>query len=95
MSAEINVLFSGWWVVDGGWWMVDGGWGPTFWFFKSLDINMIYTLCLDVYVCIYKSVHNNFVMGLILLKSWRPHLRKSKSPKVGRFFKNHTKSIGF
>ena len=57
-----------------------GGWWATFWFFKSLDINMIYTLCLDVYVCIYKSVHNNFVMGLILLKSWRPHLTKIKIP---------------
>ena len=26
-------------MVGGGWWM-----GPTFWFFKSLDINMVYTL---------------------------------------------------
>ena len=34
----------------GGWWVVDGGWGTTFWFFKSLDINMVYTL--DVYVYI-------------------------------------------
>ena len=24
--------------------MVGGGWGPTIWFFKSLDINMVYTL---------------------------------------------------
>ena len=28
--------------------MVGGGWGTTVWFFKSLDINMVYTL--DVYV---------------------------------------------
>ena len=25
-----------------------GGWGPTFWFFKSLDINIIYSLDSDV-----------------------------------------------
>ena len=24
--------------------MVEGEWGHTFWFFKSLDINMVYTL---------------------------------------------------
>ena len=24
--------------------MVGGGWIPTFWFFKSLDINMVYNL---------------------------------------------------
>ena len=65
--------------------MVDGGWGPTFWFFKSLDINMLYILCLDVYVYIKKSVHTNFVMELILLKSWRPDQLKSKSPKVPDF----------
>ena len=29
---------------------VGGWWGRTFWFFKSLDINMVYTL--DVYVYI-------------------------------------------
>ena len=34
MSAEIIVLFSGWWVVG-------GGWGPTFWSFKYLDNNLI------------------------------------------------------
>ena len=32
---------------------VDGGWGPTFWFFKSLDINMVYSL--GIYVCIYSG----------------------------------------
>ena len=30
--------------------MVEGGWRQTFGFFKSLDINMVYTL--DVYVYI-------------------------------------------
>ena len=30
---------------DGG-----GGWGPTFWFFKSLDNNMVYTLGIYVYI---------------------------------------------
>ena len=29
-------------------WMVDGGWCPTFCFFKSLDINMVYTS--DIYI---------------------------------------------
>ena len=64
---------------DGGCWVADGGGWATFWFFKSLDIYMIYTLCLNVYV-LYKSVHPNFVVGLILLKSWRPHLTKIKIP---------------
>ena len=32
-------------ILVGGWW-----WMPTFWSFKSLDINMVYTL--DVYVYI-------------------------------------------
>ena len=33
---------------------MDGGWGTTFWFFKSLDINMVYTfgLYLDIYIAI-------------------------------------------
>ena len=35
LSAEIIFLF--WW------WEVGGGWGPTFWFFKSLDNNMVYS----------------------------------------------------
>ena len=30
--------------------MVDGGWWPTFWFFKSLDNNMVYSYDIDVYV---------------------------------------------
>ena len=30
--------------------MVGGGWGLTFWFFKSLENNMVYTLGIDVYV---------------------------------------------
>ena len=30
--------------------MVDGGWWPTFWIFKSLVINMVYTSC--VYLAI-------------------------------------------
>ena len=35
---------------DGGWWVVGGGWVTTFWFFKSLDINMVYTLGVYVYI---------------------------------------------
>ena len=31
--------------------MVNGGWGPTFWFFKSLDNNMVYSLGIDIYMC--------------------------------------------
>ena len=31
--------------------MVGGGWGPTFWFFKSLDNNMVYSLGIDIYIC--------------------------------------------
>ena len=27
-----------------------GGWGPTFWFFKSLDIDVVYTLGVYVYI---------------------------------------------
>ena len=38
--------------LGGGWSVVDGGWlvGHTFWFFKSLDINMVYTLGVYVYI---------------------------------------------
>ena len=43
LSAETFFLFGGWWMV-GGWWMT------TFWFFKSLDINMVYTLGVYVYI---------------------------------------------
>ena len=43
LSAETFFLFGGWWMV-GGWWMT------TFWFFKSLDINMIDTLGVYVYI---------------------------------------------
>ena len=32
--------------------MVGGGWGPTFWFSKSLDNNMVYTLGIYVYIYI-------------------------------------------
>ena len=32
-------------------WTVDGGWCPTFWFFKSLDNNSIYTLDIQLYIC--------------------------------------------
>ena len=37
--------------LGGGWWVVDGGWCPTFWFFKSLDNNMVYSLGIDIYMC--------------------------------------------
>ena len=40
LSAETFFLFG--WVV--------GGWMPTFWFFKSLDIKMVYTLGVYVYI---------------------------------------------
>ena len=40
LSAVTSFLF--WWSLGGG------GWGTTFWFFKSLDINMVYTL--DIYL---------------------------------------------
>ena len=30
--------------------LVGGGWWPTFWFFKSLDKNMVYTLCIYIYL---------------------------------------------
>ena len=33
------------------WWLVVGvGWWPTFWFFKSLDINVVHTLGVYVYI---------------------------------------------
>ena len=33
------------------WWsVVGGGWSATFWFFKSLDNNMVYTLGIYVYI---------------------------------------------
>ena len=43
------IRISSWWrrlffYFDGRWWMVVGWWMPTFWFFKSLDINMVYSL---------------------------------------------------
>ena len=39
----------------GEWWVVGGGWGPTFWFFKSLDNNMVYTLGIYVYIYNYSD----------------------------------------
>ena len=33
--------------------MVEGGWVPTFWSFKSLYINMVYTLGVYVYIFSY------------------------------------------
>ena len=45
----------------GGWWMVGGGWWATFWFFKSLHNNMVYTL--DIYTCmhiVFISVQNAY-----------------------------------
>ena len=50
-SIRISLLIMGtFFYFDGGWSIVDGGWGPTFWFFKSLDNNMVNTL--GIYVCI-------------------------------------------
>ena len=39
-------------MVGGGWWMVDGGWCPTFWFFKSLENIMVYSL--GIYIFLHK-----------------------------------------
>ena len=41
LSAETFFLF---------WWVVGGGWMPTFWFFKSFHIDMVYTLGVSVYI---------------------------------------------
>jgi len=32
--------------------LVGGGWWPTFWFLKSLDNNMVYSLGIDIYICV-------------------------------------------
>merc|ERR1712115_322466 len=52
---------------------------PTFWFFKSIDINMVYTIG---NICIYIqniSVHKKFFVGLIFSSSWKNFLLFSKS----------------
>ena len=55
------------------------GW-RTFFVFKSLDNNMVYTSYIDVYFCICKNVQANFVMGLNIFTSWRPYPTKTKIP---------------
>ena len=45
LSAETFFFDGGWWMVGGWWWV-----GTTFWFFKSLDINVVYTLGVYVYI---------------------------------------------
>ena len=42
-AAANSLFWCGWWVVTGGW--------RTFFVFKSLDNNMVYTFDIDVYVC--------------------------------------------
>ena len=42
LTLKTFVLF-GWWVVGGGW--------RTFFIFKSLDNNMVYSLGIDVFLC--------------------------------------------
>ena len=51
------------------WWMVGGGWMATFWFFKSLDINMVYTLGVCIYLAIV-IISAKILVGLILSSSW-------------------------
>ena len=56
------------------WWSVVGsGWSPTFWFFESLDNNMVYTLGIYVYIYIYISIVINsekILVGLISISWW-------------------------
>ena len=53
-----------------------GGWQTTFWFFKSLDINLVYT-----YMYIFSYSHNfrTILVGLILSSSWTFFYLFSKS----------------
>ena len=46
LIPETFFLFGSWMVEE-----VDGGWHQTFWFFKSLDNNMVYTL--GIYIHVY------------------------------------------
>ena len=39
-----RLFFVFWWLVGGG------GWGTTFWFFKSLDIYLVYTLYVAIVI---------------------------------------------
>ena len=84
LSAETFFLF---WCGCGC-----GCWWRTFFFFKFVYNDMVYTLGIGVYFWIWKSVQNNFVMGLIFVIRRRPDLGKSKPPFSRDFIKNHAKS---
>ena len=75
--------------------MGDGGWWATFWFFKSLDNNMVYSSGIDIYVYIWESVQNNFVMCLIFFRSWRPYPTKTKIPICRTIFVFSSKTSFF
>ena len=68
---------------------VDGGWGTTFLVFKFLYKNMVYTLENGgyIYIYIYIFVHNKFLVGLILWRSWGVAPKFSKTPSKTEFLK--------
>ena len=53
---------------------------------------MINTSFIDVYISIRKNVNVIFFLGLIFIRTGDLTPLKPKSPKVGRFFKNHAKA---
>ena len=55
------------------------GW-RTFFVFKSLENNMVYSLDIGVYIHIYIFVHNKFLVGFIFSSSWKNFQLFSKSP---------------
>ena len=66
--------------------MVGGGWCPTFWFFKSLDINMVYTLDIGVYIYIYIYLcRTNFLWVLFF----------HEVEEIFNYFQNHTARMIF
>ena len=71
--------------------MVEGWWGTTFWFIKSLDINMVYSLGIYLeHLAIVINADKIFV-GHIFSTSWglAPHF--SKSHQLDEFFKFYPK----
>ena len=50
-----------------GWWEVGCGWDHTLWFFKSLDIKMVYTLGVYLYLIVHIIVTANYDDGLMFL----------------------------
>ena len=76
----------------GGWWVVDGWWIKTFWFFKSLDINLVYTLGLYMYIFSYSDKCRKSSCGFQTLDKLEVRKKNQKHPLGWMFLKKQSKS---